>query len=318
MPPRKRARHSRNTTATASPSPDSPSAAQSSPTNNPAEEDAARDSSPEEEEGEEDLWTDAEETALFRALLRYKPTGIHKHHRMLALHAWLLENHHIHPRNEHTRPPGIWRKLEALYDLKALDAREDARQLEGIPGVEEGVVLDGEWSEVEGLVEVGEFGLPVSEDETVRKEVWGRRLRNGKDEEESESEVEMPELNLRKTPPRVLDLRTGVEPSPQGKRGRGGVKGRKGKETEEGRRGSLAQAPSRRSARQAESTADEHSVDGKQDEEAEGEEEEEEIEDSEDKESRASTPATRSTRSKGGAAAKGGTKAKGRGRAKAK
>lgn len=243
---------------------------------------------------------------------------------MLALHAWLLENQHIHPRNEHTRPPGIWRKLEGLYDLAALDAREDARQLEQIPGVEEGVVLDGEWSEVENLVEVGEFELPVSEDEVVRKEVWGRRLRRkGRDaDEESESEVEMPELNLRKTPPRVLDLRTGTEPSPVGKGGRVGKKEKKGKnEAEEGRRGSLAQAPSRRSARQAESTADENeaqSVDDKPDEEAEGDDEEE-IEDSEDKESRASTPAaTRSTRSKGGAAAKGGSRAKGRARAKAK
>ncbi|CZT23572.1 uncharacterized protein RCC_09286 [Ramularia collo-cygni] len=315
MPPRKRARHSRTTTATASPSP-SPSPQQQQQ-QQPDEQDPPSPSSP----SSSDAWTDAEETALFRALLRYKPTGIHKHHRMLALHSWLLDNHHIHPRNPHTRPPGIWKKLNGLYDLKALDAREDARQLERIEGVEEGgVVLDGEWSDVEGLVEVGEFGLPVSEDEGVRREVWRRRLRGDIDDEGSESEVEIVGLNLRKTPPRVLDLRTGVEPSPR-KRRRGKGKGRKGEEGSVGGRTSLLGAPSRRSARQAESTADEQSVDGRgeeAEEEEEGAEEEEGVDESEDKESRASTPATRSTRSKGGATAKGGTRSKARVRAKAK
>lgn len=179
-------------------------------------------------------------------------------------------------------------------------------------------MLDGEWSDVENLVEVGEFGLPVSEDEGVRKEVWKRRLR-GKDAEESDGE--MPELNLRSTPPRVLDLRTGVEPSPAK-----GNKKRARKRDSGGRRGSLvAHPPSRRSARQAESVADEaeaRSVDDKEEGEGRegGEDEEEEVGDSEEEEeSRASTPATRSTRSKGGAAAaKGGTKARGRARAKAK
>lgn len=245
---------------------------------------------------------------------------------MLALHSWLLDNHHINPRHEHTRPQGIWTKLGELYDLAALDAREDARQLERIPGVEEEVVLDGDWSEAENLVEVQEFGLPVSEDEEVKSLVWRKRLRGRGEESEAGSEAEMPDINLARTPPRVLDLRTGTEPgeaSPRGKRGKGGAKGKKAREVDVGRRGSLATVPSRRSARQAESTADENeaqSVDDRQEEEAEREEEEgEEGDESEDKESRASTPAAaRSTRSKGGAAAKGGSKAKGRSRAKAK
>lgn len=175
-------------------------------------------------------------------------------------------------------------------------------------------MLDGEWSEVEGLVEVGEFGLPVSEDEGVRREVWARRLRGKHDDfDEEESDGEVPEWNIRRTPPRVLDLRTGVEPSPVEKSARG-KKTRRGKESE-GRRASVVLAPSRRSARQAESTADEAE---QEEEEGEGQEAEDDENESEDKESRASTPATRSMRSKGSALAKGGTRAKGRVRAKAK
>lgn len=202
--------------------------------------------------------------------------------------------------------------------MRALDAREDARQLERIEnplvekveGEEEGMLGMDEYSEAENLVEVDEFRLPVSEDEGVRGEVWRRRLRG----EGNESEVEMPELNLGEEVPRVVDLNTSVEMVERverGKKGKGGKGGKKASAAggKEERRGSLAAVPSRRSARQAESTADEaeaRSVDERQD-EAEGEEEEEEDGESEDKESQASasTPAAaRSTRSKGGAAAK--------------
>lgn len=47
--------------------------------------------------------------------------GMHKHFRMMAL------SEHLRNRgcgmSEHTRIPGIWKKLDSLYDLEALDQR---------------------------------------------------------------------------------------------------------------------------------------------------------------------------------------------------
>ncbi|KAL8772107.1 MAG: hypothetical protein Q9203_004762 [Teloschistes exilis] len=49
--------------------------------------------------------------------------GMHKHFRMMAL------SEHLRNRgcgmSEHTRIPGIWKKLDSLYDLEALDQREN-------------------------------------------------------------------------------------------------------------------------------------------------------------------------------------------------
>ena len=87
-------------------------------------------------------WTSEEETALFKALIRYKPTGLHKHFHMLSIAAFLRTHGHcvapLSPSSTrvsspagsadvpHTRMPGIWRKLGELYDLDALDEREHA------------------------------------------------------------------------------------------------------------------------------------------------------------------------------------------------
>ena len=132
MPPRKKARVSQATSPDPEPPQKTPSIA------SPGKGDEAALNDP---------WTDDEEIGLFKGLMRWKPTGklswkrektwslitdqtegIHKHFRLMALHSWLLENNYIHPRSQHTKPVGIWAKLNTLYDLPALDAREDARQ----------------------------------------------------------------------------------------------------------------------------------------------------------------------------------------------
>ena len=44
---------------------------------------------------------------------------------MIAISERLRIDGYTSPTDEHTRPAGIWKKLEDMYDLKALDQRED-------------------------------------------------------------------------------------------------------------------------------------------------------------------------------------------------
>lgn len=52
--------------------------------------------------------------------------GMHKHFRMLAISEYMRSQGYAPSDAEHTRIPGIWRKLESLYNLPGLDEREDA------------------------------------------------------------------------------------------------------------------------------------------------------------------------------------------------
>ncbi|TID26569.1 CT20-domain-containing protein [Venturia nashicola] len=68
-----------------------------------------------------DPWTDDETIMLFKCMMRWKPTGLHKHLNVAAI-ANALSSHGFTA--EHTRIPGIWAKLHTLYNLEACDERE--------------------------------------------------------------------------------------------------------------------------------------------------------------------------------------------------
>ncbi|OAP58003.1 hypothetical protein AYL99_07093 [Fonsecaea erecta] len=77
------------------------------------------------------MWTPAQESALLQAIVRWKPVGMHKHFRMIAIRDHLLSSGAIHPEDIHTSTAGIWRKLASLYDLEKLDEREDSIIFDG-------------------------------------------------------------------------------------------------------------------------------------------------------------------------------------------
>lgn len=106
------------------------------------------------------LWTDEQESALLQAIVRWKPVGMHKHFRMIAIREHLVNQGVINPEDSHTSIAGIWRKLASLYDLAKLDEREDSI----IDGLEEGTRGHSYWRE---------FELPREDFEDL---MWQRRL----------------------------------------------------------------------------------------------------------------------------------------------
>lgn len=241
----------------------------------------------------------------------------------------MLENNYIHPRNEHTKPPGIWAKLNMLYDLPALDARENARQLspEWISAEQEEEAQkeaeeDGAdvYSLAANKIENEDFSLPL--EEGFDDMMWRARLPLEKGDE---SDFELPELNLADQPPIRFTPSFSIEPSEAAtpKRGRGAARGR-GSKTGAAASDSGAR---RRSTRNTESVADKEE-ENEEDEEAEaeegdGEEENEEEEESseevEEEEEEPGSPAgKRRGRSAKATRGKGAARGRGRGRGRGK
>lgn len=242
----------------------------------------------------------------------------------------MLDNGYIHPKAEHTKPAGIWRKLENIYQLESLDERENARQLDKVEipeayrgsrsgsereGSEEDEDADA-YSEAANKVANGDFELDGPEFAEMK---WARRLPAKQNRDESPPEL--PELNMAEDAPVHFSPRVSVESTetqttPTAKRGRGraGTVTAKQKEKEKSN-AAPAPASTRRSARKG------GSVDEEQEREEEAEEEGSEEEESAEEESEeGSTPAPRNTRNAKGARGRGGgnTKAQARGRTKRK
>ncbi|KAL4795648.1 chromatin modification-related protein EAF7-domain-containing protein [Aspergillus venezuelensis] len=93
-----------------------------SPTNTPADGPAG----PPSYDLVTDPWTDEQETALLKGIIKWKPVGMHKHFRMVAISEFMKTQGYAPSHAEHTRIPGIWKKLGTLYNLPALDEREDS------------------------------------------------------------------------------------------------------------------------------------------------------------------------------------------------
>lgn len=153
MPPRKKTARGRGVASTPTPSVASSMVGGDDENGLSPPKKSPKKSSPEKAEHHplNDVWTDEQETSLFKGLIKWKPVGMHKHFRMIAL-AEHLRNHGY---NEiHTRIPGIWAKLHTLYNLELLDAAEDRLDFGALDEAEEdeeGIQRDsrGVWREFE-------------------------------------------------------------------------------------------------------------------------------------------------------------------------
>jgi MRG-binding protein len=222
--------------------------------------------------GELSSWTDDQESALLQAIIRWKPVGMHKHFRMIAIREHLLNQGLINPEDAHTTTAGIWAKLATLYDLAKLDEREDAIT----DGLEDGSNAASYWRD---------FALPEDEDD-FRHLMWQRRL--------APEGTSSPDVSRRESTVADTD-----EPRSSPVSGRGSVRGGRASGRRGGRLSRLqAELETEKSSRRtskANSIADEDQPmeDANEDEEEDNESGEEEEESSEQEEEERKTETKR-------------------------
>lgn len=204
-------------------------------------------------------WTDDQESALLRAIIRYKPVGIHKHFRMLAVREYMLNQGVINPEDSHTSISGMWKKLNTLYDLSKLDEREDS------------VLNGGSEENGDSSLYWRDFELPREDYEAL---MWDRRL--------APEGTQSPDWSRRESTVADTD-----EPRSSPAPGRGGTKSARGSGRRSGRLSRLqneveTEKGSTRTSKAA-SIADEDQImeDADDDEEVQGSEEENEEESNE-------------------------------------
>lgn len=287
MPPRKRARASAASTPLADAQPKTP-----------------QDSGPTaEQELLNDAWADEQETQLFKSMMKWKPTGrlpspskaglpltpagIHKHFRMISIHADLRSHGFAADDTPHTRVPGIWAKVASLYDLRALDEREDAYTFSDDPDP-----LDPDEAPA-----IPDFELPEDEFGDM---IWERRFHGPQSEASSspptlatddEKLLYVPDMGLlRDQPDGILSqlAESAVEATSASKRGKGA---RASKGAAKGAKAGRGQAAKHSKAQSAVSDSAE---------EEEDDEDEDEEESSSESEEEETAPSTRRTnRNKG-------------------
>jgi MRG-binding protein len=206
-----------------------------------------------------DGWTDDQESGLLRACVQWKPVGMHKHFRMIAIRNQLINEGLISETDEHTSTAGIWKKLKIMYDLPRLDEREDSEVSDKVDAGTQGYWRD--------------FELPRDDFESM---MWERRL--------APDGTSSPEMSRRESTVADTD-EPRSSPVPGKSAGRGGRAGAR----KSGRLSRLQNEVETESPSQAASVADEDHPMGEADEEEDSsDEEEEETEEEENNEDRRS------------------------------